>query len=154
MHRERHKLKDIKCSILSKALEPEANQSEPNTPITRFYVCIHPHLPPPPLIPGPPLTCPCLLHNPITHRRLHPMTTRSPAPQHHLLTPINLPRLTISPLHRHLRIPIRIHKHIKRTATIQHRQKRHTRGNLPEQTLNLRLYFCFPLLLLLGSLGS
>lgn len=83
---------------------------------------------------------------PVTNQRINPMTTRTETPQLHLLPAHNLPRITIAPLQRHLRVCIRVYQHVEcALPCVELREKGHGGGNLPEDGLDLGLDlgFCF-----------
>jgi hypothetical protein len=82
---------------------------------------------------------PALLPNPIANQRIHTMIARAETPQLHLLPVLDLLRIAIAPLHRHLAIGIRIHQHVERAVAVQLRQERHRRRDLPEDRLDLGL---------------
>lgn len=86
---------------------------------------------------------------PIANTSPHAMHPRTKPPQLHLLPLLNLPRIAIAPLHRHLTIRIRIDKNIKRTWPIQLWQKSHRGGDLSEYRLDFFLDFRFGFFLLL-----
>lgn len=67
------------------------------------------------------------------------MITRTKTPQLDLLPILNLLRITIPPLHRHLAIRIRIHQDVERAIALQLRQKRHRGRDLSKDGLNLCL---------------
>ena len=99
-------------------LEPEQYPSTPRTPISKSLA---------------------LFPNPITNQRIHAMITRTKTPQLHFLPILNLLRIAVPPLHRHLAIRIGVHQNIKRAVTLQLRQERHRRRDLPEDRLDLGL---------------
>ena len=67
------------------------------------------------------------------------MITRTETPQLHLLAILDLLGVAVSPLHRHLAIGVRVHKHVERAVALQLRQERHRRRDLPEDGLDLGL---------------
>jgi hypothetical protein len=71
------------------------------------------------------------------------MITRTKTPQLHLLPILNLLRIAVSPLHRHLAVRIRIHQYIEGTITLQLRQESNGCRDLSEDGLDLGLDFCF-----------
>jgi hypothetical protein len=74
------------------------------------------------------------------------MIARTKTPQLHLLPILNLLRIAVPPLHRHLAIRIRINQHVERAVALQLRQERHRRRDLSEDGLDLRLDLGFRLL--------
>lgn len=75
------------------------------------------------------------------------MITCTETPQLHLLAIFNFPCIAIAPLHRHIRVRIRIHQHIEGAITrIKLRQERDRRCDLPEDGLDLLLNFLLRLL--------
>ncbi len=75
------------------------------------------------------------------------MVTRTETPQLDLLPVLDLLRIAIAPLQRHLRVRISVDEDVERTIAVQHRQERHRRRDLPEDGLDLVLD------LLLGLFG-
>ena len=47
--------------------------------------------------------------------------------------------VAVAPLHRHVRIGVGVHQHVERAGSIELRQERHGRGDLPEYRLDLSL---------------
>ena len=81
---------------------------------------------------------------PITNKRINPMTTRAKTPQLHFLPTLNLPRITVTPLQRHVRICIRIHQDVKGTfPCVELWEKCYGGGDLSEDGLDLGLDLSF-----------
>lgn len=80
---------------------------------------------------------------PIANQGIDPMITRTKAPQLDLLPILNLLRIAIAPLQRHLTIRIGVHEHVERAVAIQHRQEGHGCGDLSEDGLDLVLDLFF-----------
>ena len=73
------------------------------------------------------------------------MIRRTEAPQLHLLSVLDVPRIAISPFKRNFGICVGVYKYIKCAIPVQLREKCHGSRNLPEDCLNLvlDLFFCF-----------
>jgi len=73
------------------------------------------------------------------------MITRTKTPQLDLLPILDLLRIAVAPLQRHLGIRVRVDEDVERTVAVQHRQERHGRGDLSEDGLDLVLDLLFRL---------
>jgi hypothetical protein len=67
------------------------------------------------------------------------MITRSKTPQLNLLPILNLLRIAVAPLQRHVRVRIRVYENIECAVTVELRKKGHRGGDLPEDCLDFFL---------------
>lgn len=79
------------------------------------------------------------LAQPIAHQRIHTMIRRAEPPQLDTLAILNLLGIRVSPLDGHLRVGVRIDEDIEGAVAVELRQKRHARGDLPEDGGDLGL---------------
>jgi hypothetical protein len=83
---------------------------------------------------------------PVAHKRVDPVVARAEAPELHFLAILNLLRIAVAPLERHLRVCICIHQYIEGAIPIEHGQEGDRRCNLAEDRLDFRLDLLFRLL--------
>jgi hypothetical protein len=86
-----------------------------------------------------------LFRQPVANQSIHPMIACTETPELHLLPILNLLRITISPLHRHVGVCIGVYQHVERTIAIELRKESHGCCDLPEYGLYLFLDLLFGL---------
>ena len=80
---------------------------------------------------------------PIAHKGINLVVTRAKAPQLHLLPVLDLLRVTVTPLNRHVRVGISIYEHVEGAVAIELWQERDGSCDLSEDGLNLVLNLLF-----------
>lgn len=71
------------------------------------------------------------------------MITRTETPQLDLLPVLDLPRVAVAPLQRHLRVRVGVDQHVEGAVAVQHRQEGHGGRDLSEDGLDLVLDLLF-----------
>ena len=87
-----------------------------------------------------------LLNIPVRHQRVDAVAVRREAPQHDLLGVLDLLRVTVAPLERHVTIGIGVHQHVECAVAVEHRQESDGSGDLTEKRLDFLLDLCLCLL--------